>query len=247
MKDIKNIYKSEKSHCPANDIKLFKEYFKSKYQFYYKMKNEFEDEKTCYNFSYDIYYPPMIISLNSEIRPYLKELCEYFNINFDLSIDKGKSFSYNINVFYPTYFGIQSKNFQFNPYELTFNEIISGEMTNKNKNEINIEAKPTEILRNKYKLDVVFDTWSNGKTITKPLIRESVGLGNKTIIEKEIRVPILKATKIGTVVDPRDIFYSIEEYFSLEKSDSERIEPIGATNDDKIVMHGFDTKVSFRG
>ena len=150
MKDIKNIYKSEKSHCPANDIKLFKEYFKSKYQFYYKMKNEFEDEKTCYNFSYDIYYPPMIISLNSEIRPYLKELCEYFNINFDLSIDKGKSFSYNINVFYPTYFGIQSKNFQFNPYELTFNEIISGEMTNKNKNEINIEAKPTEILRNKY-------------------------------------------------------------------------------------------------
>jgi len=41
-----------------------------------------------------------------------------------------------------------------------------------------------KILRNKYKLDVVFDTWSNGKTITKPLIRESVGLGNKTIIEK---------------------------------------------------------------
>jgi hypothetical protein len=41
-----------------------------------------------------------------------------------------------------------------------------------------------KILRNKYKLDVVFDTWSNGKTITKPLIRESVGLGNKDIIER---------------------------------------------------------------
>ncbi len=39
-----------------------------------------------------------------------------------------------------------------------------------------------KILKSKYKLDVVFDTWSNGKTITKPLIRESVGLGNKTII-----------------------------------------------------------------
>ena len=39
-----------------------------------------------------------------------------------------------------------------------------------------------KILRNKYKLDVVFDTWSNGKTITKPLIRESVNLGNKNII-----------------------------------------------------------------
>ena len=41
-----------------------------------------------------------------------------------------------------------------------------------------------KILRSKYKLDVVFDTWSNGKTITKPLIRESVGLGNKDIISK---------------------------------------------------------------
>lgn len=41
-----------------------------------------------------------------------------------------------------------------------------------------------KILKNKYKLNVVFDTWSNGKTITKPLIRESVGLGNKNIIER---------------------------------------------------------------
>ena len=39
-----------------------------------------------------------------------------------------------------------------------------------------------KILKKKYKLNVVFDTWSNGKTITKPLIRESVGLGNSRII-----------------------------------------------------------------
>lgn len=39
-----------------------------------------------------------------------------------------------------------------------------------------------KILRNKYKLNVTFDTWSNGKTITKPLIREAVGLGNQSII-----------------------------------------------------------------
>lgn len=41
-----------------------------------------------------------------------------------------------------------------------------------------------KILRKKYKLNVIFDTWSNGKTITKPLIRESVGLGNQSIINK---------------------------------------------------------------
>ena len=41
-----------------------------------------------------------------------------------------------------------------------------------------------KILKSKYKLNVIFDTWSNGKTITKPLIRESVGLGNQSIINK---------------------------------------------------------------
>ena len=42
----------------------------------------------------------------------------------------------------------------------------------------------TKILKRKYHLNVVYDTWSNGKTITKPLIRESVGLGNQNIINK---------------------------------------------------------------
>ena len=41
-----------------------------------------------------------------------------------------------------------------------------------------------KILEKKYKLEVVYDTWSNGKTITKPLIRESVNLGNQDIISK---------------------------------------------------------------
>ena len=40
-----------------------------------------------------------------------------------------------------------------------------------------------KILEKKYKLNVVYDTWSNGKTITKPLIRESVGLGDQKIVE----------------------------------------------------------------
>lgn len=40
-----------------------------------------------------------------------------------------------------------------------------------------------KILEKKYKLEVVYDTWSNGKTITRPLIRESVGLGDQKIVE----------------------------------------------------------------
>lgn len=41
-----------------------------------------------------------------------------------------------------------------------------------------------EILRKEYKIDVVFDTWSNSKTVSKPLIRETIGLGNSDIISR---------------------------------------------------------------
>ncbi len=43
------------------------------------------------------------------------------------------------------------------------------------------DEEVVKILRKKYKLDVVFDNWSNGKTVQLPLIRESVGLGNQSI------------------------------------------------------------------
>ena len=41
-----------------------------------------------------------------------------------------------------------------------------------------------KILKKKYKINVVFDNWSNGKTVQLPLIREAVGLGNSSIAEK---------------------------------------------------------------
>ena len=41
-----------------------------------------------------------------------------------------------------------------------------------------------KIFANKYGIEVVYDSWSNGKTITLPLIRESIGLGNKDIVNK---------------------------------------------------------------
>ena len=41
-----------------------------------------------------------------------------------------------------------------------------------------------EILRKEYKIDVVFDTWSNSKTVSQPLIRETIGLGNQGIINR---------------------------------------------------------------
>ncbi|MEE3343844.1 MAG: hypothetical protein VZS44_07130 [Bacilli bacterium] len=46
------------------------------------------------------------------------------------------------------------------------------------------DKKVQKILEKKYKIDAVFDTWSNGKTITMPLIREAIGLGNSNIASK---------------------------------------------------------------
>ena len=63
----------------------------------------------------------------------------------------------------------------------------------------------------------------------------------------ESTIPILKDSGIASVVDPLELFCAIEEYFSIEKTSSERTEAIGVTDNDKIVMHGFDTKTSFRG
>lgn len=60
-------------------------------------------------------------------------------------------------------------------------------------------------------------------------------------------IPILKNIGIAALVDPQDIYFALEEYFSMEKTDSERTEAIGTTNNDKILMHGFDLKTSFRG
>jgi len=46
------------------------------------------------------------------------------------------------------------------------------------------DEEVNKILKNKYHLEVVYDSWSNGKTVVQPLIRESIGLGNQSIIDR---------------------------------------------------------------
>jgi hypothetical protein len=65
--------------------------------------------------------------------------------------------------------------------------------------------------------------------------------------ETTYEIPILKASGLASVIDPLEMFCAIEEYFSREKTMAETTEPKGITNDDKITMHGFDIKTSFRG
>lgn len=80
------------------------------------------------------------------------------------------------------------------------------------------------------------------------IMKQDIDLNNYTC-EYTIanKMPLLKSTGFPTIIPPDEIFYAIEEHFSMLKTESERTEAIGSTNNDKIIMHGFDTKTSFRG
>lgn len=69
--------------------------------------------------------------------------------------------------------------------------------------------------------------------------------GDNTKVEKHI--PLLKASGFAGCIDPLDVYLALEEYFSLSKSDMERTESVGITDEEKIGNHGFDLKTSFRG
>lgn len=90
------------------------------------------------------------------------------------------------------------------------------------------DEEVVKILKKKYKLNVVFDTWSNGRTITMPLIREAVGLGNQVISEemlngKVYNISFSNVSKYDALFTSDQRFY---DYYKLrpdkEKGESER-------------------------
>ncbi len=97
-----------------------------------------------------------------------------------------------------------------------------------------IEYIKNDIDQNDYKI-----LCNMNKHITTKFVKNNIQ-------RKEFTIPLLKACGIAPLINPQDIFYAIEEYFSLKKTASEKTDPIGVTDSDKIIMHGFDTKTSFR-
>ncbi len=73
------------------------------------------------------------------------------------------------------------------------------------------DERINEILRKKYKLNVVYDTWSNGKTVALPLIRESVGIGNTDLENLTIRSE--GASKYDALFTSDQRFY---DYYKLQ-------------------------------
>lgn len=103
------------------------------------------------------------------------------------------------------------------------------------------------ILREKYHLNVTFDTWSNGKTITLPLIRESVGLGNQSIINdinagKEVTIYTEGVSQYDALFTSDQRFY---DYYKLspnkEAGESDRYTVLdgGLTLNTPIVIYSW--------
>ena len=104
-----------------------------------------------------------------------------------------------------------------------------------------------KILKEKYHLNVTFDTWSNGKTITLPLIRESVGLGNQSIVEKinngdTVTIQTEGVSKYDALFTSDQRFY---DYYKLspnkENGESERYTVLdgGLTLNTPIVIYSW--------
>ena len=70
-----------------------------------------------------------------------------------------------------------------------------------------------KIMQKKYKLDVVYDNWSNGKTVKLPLVREAIGLGNKKLDPNKVTINTEGATVYDALFTSDQRFY---DYYKLQ-------------------------------
>ena len=110
------------------------------------------------------------------------------------------------------------------------------------------DEKVIEILQKKYGLNVVFDSWSNGKTITAPLIREYIGEGNKEIIDrlsngdKSINIDTEGVSRYDALFTSDQRFYDYYKlYPNVEKGESKRYTVLdgGLTLNTPIVIYSW--------
>ena len=69
------------------------------------------------------------------------------------------------------------------------------------------------IMKKKYKLNVVYDSWSNGKTVKLPMVREAVGLGNTSLDPNTVNIHTEGATPYDALFTSDQRFY---DYYKLQ-------------------------------
>ena len=110
------------------------------------------------------------------------------------------------------------------------------------------DLEVVSILQKKYGLNVIFDSWSNGKTITAPLIREYIGEGNKDIIDrlsrgdKSVTIDTDGVSRYDGLFTSDQRFYDYYKlYPDAEKGESKRYTVLsgGLTLNTPIVIYSW--------
>ena len=84
------------------------------------------------------------------------------------------------------------------------------------------DTEVNKIINKKYKLDVVYDSWSNGKTVSAPLVRETVGQGNTSVAESDWSIDNQSCTKYDALFTSDERFYN---YYKLRPTEQEAKRP----------------------
>jgi hypothetical protein len=92
-----------------------------------------------------------------------------------------------------------------------------------------------------YKTDNQFIDYAKSEILSEDDKMERAGYAD--IKDKTF---IINETGLASVIDPKEIYLALDEYFSSLITDREKRESVGITNNEKIVNHGFDKKTSFR-
>ena len=75
-----------------------------------------------------------------------------------------------------------------------------------------------KIMQKKYKLNVVYDSWSNGKTVKLPMVREAIGLGNTNLSQDSVTIHTEGATPYDALFTSDQRFY---DYYKLQPKKEE--------------------------
>ena len=141
------------------------------------------------------------------------------------------------------------KLFMSNDYTVDLSKLTTVYVaTGGGKEDFIADEEVVRILQEKYGLNVVFDSWSNGKTITAPLIREYIGEGNRDIIDrlsngdKTVTIDTEGVSRYDALFTSDQRFYDYYKlYPDAEKGDSKRYTVLdgGLTLNTPIVIYSW--------
>ena len=102
------------------------------------------------------------------------------------------------------------------------------------------DEKVVSIMQEQYGLNVVYDSWSNGKFITAPMVREFVGLGNTSVSKTDLSIKNDSCSKYDAMFCSDQRFY---DYYKLapkgEEADRYTVKNGGLTLNTPIVIYSW--------